>query len=187
MGDGCLYVGNNSYQLSITSEDYDFCEKCQNIVLDVFSKKGNIKTVKKDNKISYYQLVVCSKEIVYFLKDLTKNKTIIPQFIYRNKVFQKSFVQGIMDSDGWISKVSASDGYIRYRVGFKNTALWINDFKIILNSLDVKTGKLQKIANSRSKRQTFCFTINTFDFCNNVGFRIERKKLLAEKYLHEKK
>jgi len=187
LGDGCLYIGKNSYQFSITSEDYDFCEKCQNIVKEMFNKKSNIKTVKKGNRVSYYQLVVCSKKIVYFLKKITKDKTVIPDFIYKNDIFKKSFVQGIMDSDGWISKVNASDGYIRYRVGFKNISPWTVEFKNILTSLSVKNGRMKKVSNSRSLKKAFCFTINTFDYCNKIGFRINRKKRISKEYLGERK
>jgi len=186
LGDGCLYVGKNSYQFSITSEDYDFCEKCQIIVNNLFCKKGRIKTVLRGNKISYYQLVICSKDIVYFLKEITKDKTIIPYFIYKNDNFKKSFVQGIMDSDGWITKVNASDGYIRYRVGFKNISNWTNKFKDILEALDIKTGKMRKVSNIRSPKKAFSFTINTFDYCDKIDFRINRKRKISKEYLGER-
>ncbi len=185
LGDGCLYIGKNAYQFSITSEDYDFCEKCQIIVNDLFNKKGRIKTVKKNNKISYYQLVVCSKDIVYFLKDLTNNKEEIPFFVYKNKKFIKSFIQGLMDSDGWISKVNASDGYIRYRVGFKNISEWTREFKEMFDSLNVKTGKMRKVSNIRSNKKAFTFTINTSDYCREIGFRIDRKKNISSEYLNK--
>ncbi len=182
-GDGCLYIGKNCYQFSITSEDYDFCEKCYNIVNELFGKKGRIKTVRKNNRISYYQLVVCSKDIVYFLKDLTESKTKIPTFIYKNKENKKSFIQGLMDSDGWISKVNASDGYIRFRVGFKNISEWSNEFKDMFIGLGVRTGKMRKVSNNRSIREAYSFTINTFDYCSEIGFRIDRKKRISSEYL----
>jgi len=186
LGDGCLYVGRNTYQFSITSEDYDFCEKCQIIVGNLFGKEGRIKTVRKDNKISYYQLVVCSKDIVYFLKEITHDKKEIPLFIYRNKNFKRSFIQGLMDSDGWISKVNASDGYIRYRVGFKNISIWTNEFKDMFNTLNVRTGKMRKVSNIRSSKKAFSFTINTFDYCDKIGFRIDRKIKISQEYMNER-
>jgi intein/homing endonuclease len=182
LGDGCLYVGKNSYQFSITSEDYDFCEKCQIIVNNLFDKQGRIKTVKKNNSISYYQLIICSKQIVYFLKEITENKKKIPTFVYKNKEYKKAFCQGLMDSDGWISRVNASDGYIRYRVGFKNISCWTSEFKDILNSLGVRTGKMRKQSNIRSLKPAFTFTINTFDYCEKIGFRIDRKNKLKSEY-----
>ena len=185
LGDGCLYVGKNAYQFSITSEDYDFCEKCQIIVNNLFGKKGKIKSVKRDNKISYYQLVVCSKDIVYFLKSVTNDKKEIPFFVYRSKEFIKSFIQGLMDSDGWISKVNASDGYIRHRVGFKNISDWTNEFKKMFDILNVKTGKMRKVSNIRSFKKAFTFTINTFDYCDEIGFRIDRKRKISKEYKDE--
>lgn len=182
-GDGCLYVGKDTYQFSITSEDYDFCEKCYNIVNKLFDKKGRIKTVKKGERISYYQLVVCSKQIVFFLKELTKSKTEIPSFVYKNNNFKKAFSQGIMDSDGWISKVNASDGYIRYRVGFKNISHWTKDFKNMLDELKVKTGGMKMVSNDRSSKKAYTFTINTFDYCSKIGFRIDRKNKIVESFM----
>jgi hypothetical protein len=183
LGDGCLYVGKSSYQLSVTSEDYDFCKNCSDIINNLFDKRGSIKEVKKNGKISYYQLVVCSKDIVFFLKDLTKNKTKIPLFIYKNNKFKKHFVQGLMDSDGWISEINASDGFKRYRVGFKNTSGWTKDFKDILRDLKVKTGKIREVGNSRSYKSAYTFTINTFDYCSKIGFRINRKNNVKDRFI----
>ncbi len=183
LGDGCLYVGKDTYQFSITSEDFDFCEKCQIIMSDLFKKGGKIKAIEKEGKISYYQLVICSKKIVFFLKDLTESKTKIPSFIYKNNSFRKSFTQGIMDSDGWISEVNASDGFKRYRVGFKNISIWADAFKNILDELKVRTGEMRKVSNSRSSKKAFTFTINTLDYCKKVGFRINRKKKKQEEFI----
>ena len=141
------------------------------------NKRSNIKTVKKNDVISYYQLVVCSKKIVYFLKDITKNKTEIPSFIYKNKKFKKAFIQGLMDSDGWISKVNASDGYIRYRVGFKNISKWIFEFRDMIEDVDVRVGEI--ICNE----DYFYFSINSYDYCSRVGFKIKRKRKIAKKCL----
>jgi len=187
LGDGCLYVGKNTYQFSITSEDYDFCEECQRITNHIFNKRGRIKTIEKGGKISYHQLVVCSKGIVYFLKEITNNKNKIPDFVYINKKFTKSFIQGLMDSDGWISKVNPSDGYIRYRVGFKNISDWSCEFRNMFDCLNVRTGKMRKVSNIRSIKEAFSFTINTFDYCDKINFRIKRKKKLSKEYLDERK
>ena len=91
----------------------------------------------------------------------------------------KSFIRGIMDTDGWICKVNASDGYIRYRVGFKNTAWWTKEIHAILIKLNVKIGKLIKRKNKRygkATKDSFCITINTKDYINKIGFRLKRKQ-----------
>jgi len=186
LGDGCTYIGKNSYQFSITSEDKDLCAICNDICLSLFSKVGNIKEVKKNDIISYYQLVICSKKIVLFLKDITNNKTTIPEIIYKNNKTMISFIQGIMDTDGWICKINPSDGYTRYRVGFKNVSCWTKQIHNILTTLDIKIGKLRKIKNTRygkPTQDTFNISINTKDYCNKIGFRLKRKQELTKEAL----
>ena len=181
LGDGCAYIGKSSYQFSITSEDKDLCEICNNICLSLFSKSGRIKKVN-----NYYQLIICSKKIVEFLVNSTKNKTTIPEDVYDSKENMISFIQGIMDTDGWICRVNPSDGYVRYRTGFKNIALWSKNIYDILELLDVKVGKLRKIKNKRYNqptKDTFNITINTKDYCSKIGFRLKRKQEIVEEAL----
>ncbi len=88
-----------------------------------------------------------------------------------------------MDSDGWITKVDASDGYIRYRVGFKNISGWTRDFKNILDKLRVNTGELRTVSNNRSSKKAYTFTINSLDYCSKVGFSIDRKNKIAKSFM----
>ena len=72
-GDGCIYSNKKyyTYQFSITSSDYDLCSNVQGICRKMVNKSGTIKTVSKNGKMSYYQLVVCSKGLFTFLKEQT--------------------------------------------------------------------------------------------------------------------
>ena len=128
--------------------------------------------------------MICSKELVNYVLDLTKNKTKIPDIIYKNRNNKKYFIIGLMDSDGWITKVNAKDGYIRYRVGFKNKFDFTNKIRRLFLHFNVKVGKLREVENYRKKKKTFAYTfsINTFDYCKNIGFGIKRKQKLAKDY-----
>ena len=185
LGDGCAYVGKNSYQFSITSEDYDLCYKVNRICFDLFGLRGRVKSVNnKKGKLSYYQLVVCSKYLVNFVKEITKNKSKFPQFKTTDEKI--AFCQGLMDTDGWISLVNAKDGYQRYRVGFKNTALWTSSFRKIISSIGVSTGKLRLQKNNRygvKNKDSFSFSINSLQYCSKIGFGIKRKVALTQRCL----
>ena len=185
LGDGNLYISlkYGCYQFSIASEDKDFCEICQDITENFFGKKGKITPIKRGERISYYQFRICSKEIIYYLKDLTNNRKKIPFFIYLNNEFKKEFIRGLVDADGWISKVNASDGYIRYRVGFKNISIWTEEFRKILKSLEVKVGRMREVFNDRSVKKAYTFSINTYDYCTKIGFGINRKRELQKEFL----
>lgn len=189
MGDGCIYIRNNNYQFSITSSDIDFCQICSKICEKLFNKSGNIKTINnKRNEYSYSQLVCCSKNICHLIKDLTCNKTTVPKIVQNDTLTKRGFIQGVMDADGWISKVSASDGYIRYRIGFKNTAYWTKQINDIIKSLEVRVGIVNKSESHRyykKNKDSFVFSINTEDYCKKIGFRIARKQKLVEDFLKQ--
>lgn len=183
MGDGCCYVGKSNYQFSITSSDKDLCDICSNIIYEEIGKFGNIKTLYNFDKISYYQLVVCSKILVNYLVKITSNRNNIPNFIINNPELHKSFIQGIMDSDGWISRVNASDGYIRYRVAIKTKGKWMPQFRDMIKNMHVKVGALRNIKQSCNNEYAIEFSINTNNYCKKIGFRINRKNLLAKEFL----
>ena len=187
LGDGCLYYGKGSYQFSITSEDVDFCETCQDKCKSVFGKSGNIRTINKNGKYSYSQLVVCSKDIVSFLLDLTDNRCRIPidELNLNNKSNLAQFLLGVMDSDGWVCKVMPADGHPRYRVGFKNVQLWTAQIKEMLSSMGVKTGVMQKRENYRygqKNKDSYTFSINTRDYSSILDFKVLRKQKILDEY-----
>jgi len=193
LGDGCIYTNlkYHTYQFSITSSDRDLCEICQNIFKDYFNKSGRIKDIYRDGKYSYSQLVVCSKHIVEFFDKLTNGRKIIPFDILSNLEHVKELIKGLMDTDGWISKVShAKDGYIRYRVGMSNTAKWVYDLQKMLKDHGVQTGNVRILQNYRNgikNKDSFGIMINTEDYCNKIGFRIKRKQDLAQEYINYRK
>lgn len=189
LGDGCIYTNSNYYttQFSVTSSDRDFCELCSDICFKIINRTGNIKDIYKKDRYSYSQFICCSKKLCDHINKLTNHKKDIPKFIYRNVDNKIAFIQGIMDADGWITKVNASDGHIRYRVGFKNTAVWTSEVHQIISSLDVRTGKLRHAQNTRKgvrNKDSFNFSVNAQDYCRNIGFRIERKCNLAKECLN---
>ena len=178
LGDGCAYIGKSAYQFSITSEDEDFCIKCQNICQKLINKSGKIRVVFKENRVSYYQLVICSKELVLFLIEQTKNKSMIPMIVYDNTENKRCFLRGIMDADGWISRVQPDDGYTRYRVGFKNIFNFTSDIFGLFRDCNIRTGILRAVDNDRGSKDipfAYTFSINTHDYCEKLGFGIKRK------------
>lgn len=187
LGDGCLYYGKNTYQFSITSEDIDFCETCQDRCDSVFGKRGRIKTINKGDQYSYSQLVVCSKDIVSYLLELTDNRHKIPvdELGLNDEKNLIQFLLGVMDSDGWVCKVMPADGYPRYRVGFKNIKLWTSQIKDMLSSVGVKTGAMQKRKNYRYGKQnqdSYSFSINTKDYASVLDFMVLRKQNILNEY-----
>ena len=186
LGDGCVYSNGNSYQFSITSEDRDICERCQQICEDIFGITGHIKDINRNGRYSYSQLVICSRPLVSLFREICPDRGIIPDLCFLSQENRLSFCQGIMDTDGWISKVKASDGYLRFRVAFKNTANWVPLVKSIMNDLGVSTGNVRRIEsnrNGRSCKPAFEISINSQQYCKLIGFRCCKKNNLAKECL----
>ena len=186
LGDGCSYTRisdhGSSYQFSITSEDIDLCNSCQDIVWSLFQKKSRVKPVIAESGNTHFQLIVCSKLITTHFAAWTNKRLLIPKDVYESKDLLVSFSRGLMDTDGWICKTNPSDGYSRYRVGFKNTLPWVQEFRDILKSLDVKVGVLYPAKVKKHEKPAMAFTVNTNSYCSIVNFGIERKRVLAAEY-----
>jgi len=183
LGDGHIYYQKTSrgtsHQFSITSEDRDFCLICSNIVENQYGKKGRISKV--DN---YYKLVVCDKEVCNAVLKLTcSNPNYYEATKYEKKSHipklqpseEKEFIIGLMDADGWVRE-TVNGKYMKYEVGFKNTASWTKQIYQIIRETGTKCSKIYSVANALS------WTITPKDYIKHFGFRIKRKTQLLQRY-----
>ena len=203
-GDGHVYYSKlkrgSSHQFTIVSEDEDFCQICSQIVYDHVGKYGTIKLIE-----NYYKLVVCSKDLCvsilshtcsvenYYLADKYQKKLRLP--IFPGLEYKKSFIRGLMDSDGWISR-RKNGKYIKYEIGFKNTSVLspaIYDlmikFGLSCNKLDYREGVIshRKGKQYNKSKAQWCWTITPRNYITMVGFSIARKQSLCQRFLEERK
>ncbi len=194
LGDGHIQYSKSedrtSHQFIITSEDRDFCSQCSLIAERADGKSGTIKKVQ-----NYYKLVVCSKSLCniilehtcnrsdYYEADHISKKSRLPELPHFD--VQQAFLIGLMDADGWIRE-TINGKYMKYEVGFKNTASWSPDVFKMMKKMEIKCGNLNYIKNGRYKN-TYSWTINPKDYAKILGFRIKRKARLLEKYIENRK
>jgi len=203
-GDGHVYYikgkHGSSYQFSIVSEDEDFCQLCSNIVYNYIHKPGTVKLVN-----NYYKLIVCSKNLCdsilnhtcsvtnYYSADRYQKKSRLPHF--PSLEHKKSFIRGLMDSDGWISK-RKNGKYTKYEVGFKNSSVLSSEIYKLMIEIGLSCGQLSfregtvSVRNgkkyNKSKEQWF-WTITPLNYITTVGFSIKRKNLLCKEFLKDRK
>lgn len=202
-GDGHIYYAKHrsgsSHQFSIVSEDEDFCQICSQIVYDCHEKHGTIKLI--DN---YYKLVVCSKDLCnsilaytcsvvdYYSADRYQKKSRLP--VFPDVEHKKSFIRGLMDSDGWISK-RKNGKYTKYEVGFKNSSLLTPAIYDLMMESGLSCGKLafrEGVASYRNGKQynksrsQWSWTITPLNYIATVGFSIARKKSLGQEFLKDR-
>jgi hypothetical protein len=114
----------------------------------------------------------------------TQHKTIIPPKILNAKAETKiAFVQGLMDSEGWINcLLSGGIGQCDMTLGFGCADPWFEDFYRLVQSLGVLTSKIYKrppaIKKNGEPGKPLClFKIDIQSYLNaGLSFTIQRKK-----------
>jgi LAGLIDADG DNA endonuclease family protein len=159
-GDGCLVAHN----WNITSADkqiIDFCTKYTSL------------TVRKIN--NHYSLGFSKPFIKYLtekynIKCCTSYFKEIPQKILVNSELSKAFLQGLLDTDGWIDNVC--------RVGFGSTSTKLaKQVHHVLNLFGVISKRFIKKTNSKFGK-FYCVEFSgktVLTFKNNINFRLNRK------------
>lgn len=144
LGDGCVVIRspkNVNFQLGTI--DKDFADKTANALLELTGITPTNKEfkVKKSKKPVNFVRCACA-ELGFHLKKVTKNKSIIPKFVKSwDDELKKAFVSGLMDSEGWVAEDRRLATARRFFMGFGCCDTWFDDFKIIVESLGIQTGK----------------------------------------------
>jgi len=118
-GDGCLYSHTkrkfgwkSRYGMQITDECKEYL---QNVISPKLEHVFGVKSVILKGSGNWYTLVVHSKVIYLFLKNVLKvpagkkkGKLIIPSLVKQSPTTATAFLRGLFDTDGWISKISVA-------------------------------------------------------------------------------
>jgi hypothetical protein len=108
-----------------------------------------------------------------------------------NKDAIKSFIAGIMDSEGWVSvsrhKHLRKNGVLYeknvYQLGVTASDGWIVDFIEFLRKQGVKTGVLKRMKTVTGKKQMLRFLINKWSWIENgLYFTVQRKQRRIEEF-----
>lgn len=143
LGDGCVTNTGRYPMFRLNTIDADFAEATKSALADLTDRHVGISVyaVKKSSKPNH-DLHCGDPEICANLKEVTQDKQIIPLFVFEwPKELRMSFVEGIMDSEGYVAENKRWDtACSRYFMGFKSCDVWVNDFHKILTGLGVRTG-----------------------------------------------
>jgi len=124
LGDGNLYsqesTGNYQIRIAFNSKnEYEYLIFVKNLSNKLFNKNFYIKYMKDK---SCFHLCLSNKVLFYKIKKLSLNKDRIPSWIFKKKVYLKSCIRGLIDTDGSIFRMSKRDHRL-IRIGFKNTKI----------------------------------------------------------------
>lgn len=147
LGDGCVTRPSSRSAegrlcFKLNTIDRDFAEATEWALAHVTGKKCSISThpVKRSKRPNHSLYCGCD-EFCHFLVELTENKQVIPQLIWEMpKAGKLAFIEGLMDSEGFVG-ANKNPTNRRYYMGFKSTDSWVGEFRQMLESVGIRTGK----------------------------------------------
>ena len=130
-----------------------------------------------------YKLRVAQRELVDEAEAITNHKTKIPDAVYQSpRDAQVAFVQGLMDSEGWINfYLHGGIGQCDLTLGFACADPWFDEFYEFVQALGVETSKVYKRKRARMKngelgKQLRLFKMDIPSYTSaGLGFTIKRK------------
>lgn len=185
-GDGCVThrkfnsdgSENRCFTLSVIDRDFrDYTlEQCRLAFPD---NKAYPYDTHREGKGMIYMLRV--ERIGHYLESITGKRTIVPNFVYASKANKIAFLEGLLDSEGWVTDTTyLKQNVVVCVIGFAITSELAHEFKTMLESLGVKVGKIHSKA-IKSGRVAKQMHFNTTSFlASGINFHCWRKQRKVE-------
>lgn len=166
------------YTYTIEAIDRDFVERVADEIKNFTGKRPNI--FERGRKTSLgktmYALTISKKETFRPFYVDTGKCNFIPEYVYdwpeENKI---AFIEGVLDSDGWVSARKNPAGITQFQMGYGASFSWVCDIKRIMESLGIDCCKIREY-KMKSGKTMYTFTINMRSFVESkVKFTSTRK------------
>jgi intein/homing endonuclease len=179
--DGSVYKG----MFRLNSIDYDFMDRVANILQRIVGRRPNIRKMKKRSKnhSDAWEMAIMARNLTEFLEEETNKKHRVPYFVFEKPLdWQKEFLAGVLDGDGWISitesKPNKKTGHVRKsaKIGFVGVKdSYMRDMQKLLTKMEIKHSYRDR-KRSEALQEMREYTIRPRDFVESrLYFRVERK------------
>jgi len=123
-----------------------------------------------------------------WFKEITGDKNHFPVLIWKSpETIKKWFIAGLIDGDGFISKIDRCDGRRQYNIGIGGVEEgWIYELVELMNSLGVRTRKPERSTKGRRKPMV-SVRFNLDDFIDKKFFFVLSRKQDRLKELIERR
>lgn len=116
-----------------------------------------------------------------WFESMTGKRMSIPAMVYASRESRKAFLEGLMDSEGWVSDTThLNKGYIYLQVGVGLTCDLTSEFKRLFEACGIRTGKMHNrvLPNGKVMHQIH---LNSADWmASDFGFHCWRKQRKVE-------
>jgi len=192
LGDGCI-DSTNRFRLKVIDKDFvEYTAKCIldvcGDILPVMETDENYTYKGKTKLVHNYYLQYSKNDFVNWLRSLSDKET-VPSIIPRTATLEtKKFLEGLMDSEGWISmsrQIKFEKGTHRWGIGIAATSGWIRESKDLFQKFGIRIHK-EQTGVSRSGKILYSYGFNPCSFAySGLKFNISRKQERLELYKKE--
>lgn len=179
--DGSIYKG----AFRLNSIDLDFMERVADILYRLIGLRPNIREIARRSKkhSQAWEMAITCHELCDWLLEKTNKKMNVPQFVFQQSLdWQKEFLAGVMDGDGFISiqheRPNKTTGHIvkNVKIGFcglKNS--YMLDMRSLLDKMGIRYSYTDKIKGPDLQEMRY-YDIRALQFVEHgLYFKIERK------------
>lgn len=179
VGDGSVYTNykRGVYQMKVGLNSKNETDYARTFVAPLLEKLLNTKCSLRFAKKNEIFVNINRKADVLNILSLLDSKNKIPAWIWTNKEFIKSFIRGLVDTDGSVFSKTTNKSLPQIEF-YQNNETLIKDFRKALLSLGIKCSKIMK------KKTKYCVGIydknEVEKYFNSIGFNNLKNK---ERYL----
>ena len=120
--------------------------------------------------------VTVRRGVPEYIQSIAGKRTLIPSVVYRSTRDTKAFLEGILDSEGWVIIVSQEKGRFYLQIGFAMTSEMVYEMQKMLHRLGIKTAKIKTKHYPSGKILKTCM-FNTVSFLESgLKFTAKRKQ-----------
>ena len=175
----------NCYTFTIEAIDKDFLERTVIELGSFTGKTPNIfeRSRKTSSGKTVYALTLSDKLTFKQFIDDTGGCKYIPDYVAdwpeENRI---SFLEGVLDSDGWVSKRTTKFGISQFRMGYSTSYSWTYDIKRLMESVGILCGNIGEYI-LKSGRKMLRFDIQMKSFVKSkLQFTSKRKQDRVDQY-----
>lgn len=174
--------GSETLQMRLRVIDEDFVQRFAKEVEEAFPGSNPKITLNAANgekghhgKKPLHQVRV-RRGVPEYILSIAGKRTLIPNVVYRSKADTRAFVEGILDSEGWVFIQSGNLGAFYLQVGFAMTSDVVYELQKMLQRLGIKTAKIKTKHYPSGKILKSCM-FNTASFLDSkLKFTARRKQ-----------
>lgn len=174
--------GSERYQMRLRVIDREFIERFAAALEDAFPGSNACIQFEMNNGTKGHwgkkplHMVTVRRGVPEYIQSIAGKRTLIPSVVYRSDADIRAFVEGVLDSEGWVHVASQEKGRFYLQIGFAMASEMVYEAQKMLNRMGIKTARIKTKRYPSGKILKSCM-FNTASFIESgLRFTATRKQ-----------